>query len=141
MEIIAVNENNKEEVVNFLKNISLVHDINEEVVMNGEYVLDGEIVGLLSFEEFNRIGLVRYFIFKKEVKEKVILELFRRVVEKAARKGIRSLLSLVVKKEAVAVFKGLGFHEIAKGDVYIDETMLNQTKFKEAFVLKYDIPK
>ncbi|GEM_PF-787235 len=141
MEIIAVNENNKEEVVNFLKNISLVHDINEEVVMNGEYVLDGEIVGLLSFEEFNRIGLVRYFIFKKEVKEKVILELFRRVVEKAARKGIRSLLSLVVKKEAVAVFKGLGFHEIAKDDVYIDETMLNQTKFKEAFVLKYDIPK
>lgn len=141
MEIIAVNENNKEEVVNFLKNISLVHDINEEVVMNGEYVLDGEIVGLLSFEEFNRIGLVRYFIFKKEVKEKVILELFRRVVEKAARKGIRSLLSLVVKKEAVAVFKGLGFYEIAKDDVYIDETMLNQTKFKEAFVLKYDIPK
>ncbi|HHZ11814.1 MAG TPA: hypothetical protein GYA05_03760 [Acholeplasmataceae bacterium] len=141
MEIIAVNENNKEEVVNFLKNISLVHDINEEVVMNGEYVLDGEIVGLLSFEEFNRIGLVRYFIFKKEVKEKVILELFRRVVEKAARKGIRSLLSLVVKKEAASVFKGLGFHEIAKDDVYIDETMLNQTKFKEAFVLKYDIPK
>ena len=141
MDIIAVDANNKEEVLNFLKNISLVHDINEEVVMNGEYVLDGEIVGLLSFEEFNHFGLIRYFIFRKEVKEKIIYELFNKIVQKASKKGIKSLLSLVVKKDAVAVFKGLGFYEINKEDVYIEETVLHQTKFKDAFVLKYDIQK
>ena len=88
MDIIAVDANNKEEVLNFLKNISLVHDINEEVVMNGEYVLDGEIVGLLSFEEFNHFGLIRYFIFRKEVKEKSFtnssIKLYRKLQKRAS---------------------------------------------------------
>lgn len=141
MEIISVDQNNKENVINFLRDISLIHDINEDVVMNGEYVIDGEIVGLLSFEEFNRFGLIRYFIFRKEVKEEVIFELFKKIIEKASKKGITALLSLVVKKDAVDIFKSLGFYEIDKDDVFIEETLINQTKFKDAFVLKYDIQK
>lgn len=141
MEIISVDQNNKENVINFLRDISLIHDINEDVVMNGEYVIDGEIVGLLSFEEFNRFGLIRYFIFRKEVKEEVIFELFKKIIEKASKKGITALLSLVVKKDAVDIFKSLGFYEIDKDDVFIEETSINQTKFKDAFVLKYDIQK
>ena len=141
MDIIAVDANNKEEVLNFLKTFPWFTTSTRRWLTNGEYVLDGEIVGLLSFEEFNHFGLIRYFIFRKEVKEKIIYELFNKIVQKASKKGIKSLLSLVVKKDAVAVFKGLGFYEIDKEDVYIEETVLHQTKFKDAFVLKYDIQK
>lgn len=139
MEIISVNEENKNKVMDFLREISLINDVNEEVVMNGEFVLDKEIVGLLSFEEFNRFGLIRYFIFKKAVSEELVLELFKKIINKAKEKNVEILITLVVKKEAIDIFKGLGFYEIDKEDVYIEETNILDTKFKDANVLKYDI--
>lgn len=53
MEIISVNEENKNDVAEFLKEVSLIGDINEEALMNGEFVYDKQIIGTLSFEEFN----------------------------------------------------------------------------------------
>jgi citrate lyase synthetase len=141
MRIVSVNEENKENVLDFLKNFSLLNEINQDVIMNGEFVLDEEIVGLLSFEEFNDLGLIRYFIFRKAVSEEVVLELFRRIIHKAQKKHLHSLITLVVKKEAIDIFKSLGFYELAKEDVYIEETNIESTKFKDAFVLKYDIEK
>lgn len=139
MEIISVNEENKKQVLDFLKDIQLVQDVNEAVVLNGEFLLDNEIVGLLSFEEFNRIALIRYFIFKKAVSEQVILDLFKKIIVKASRKQVEALITLVVKKEAIDIFKGLGFYEIDRDDVYIEETNILDTKFRDAYVLKYDI--
>ncbi|NLD26039.1 MAG: hypothetical protein GX661_01615 [Acholeplasmataceae bacterium] len=141
MKIVSVNDENKETVLNFLKDFSLLNEINQDVIMNGEFVLDEEIVGLLSFEEFNNLGLIRYFIFRKAVSEDVVLELFRRIILKAQKKKLNSLITLVVKKEAIDIFKGLGFYELDKEDVYIEETNIEATKFKDAFVLKYDIEK
>jgi len=139
VDIISVNEENKSDVLEFLKEISLINDVNEEVVMNGEFVLDNEIIGLLSFEEFNTLGLIRYFIFKKAVNENIVMRLFTNIISKARDKNVKSLITLVIKKEAIDVFKSLGFYEIEKEDVYIEETNIMDTKFKDAYVLKYDI--
>lgn len=139
MEIISVDQDNKEKVVNFLREISLVHEINEEVIMNGEFVYDEEITGLLSFEEFNKLGLIRYFIFRKVVGEEIILELFKKIITKAKARGIKALITLVVKKDAIDIFKSLGFYEIDQDDVFIEETAIKSTKFKDAYVLKYDL--
>lgn len=139
MEIISVDQDNKEKVLNFLREISLIHEINEDVIMNGEFVYDEDIIGLLSFEEFNKLGLIRYFIFRKVVGEEIILELFKKIIAKAKTRGINSLVTLVVKKDAIDIFKSLGFYEIDKDDVFIEETTIKNTKFKNAYVLKYDI--
>lgn len=139
MEIISVDQDNKEKVLNFLREISLIHEINEDVIMNGEFVYDEDIIGLLSFEEFNKLGLIRYFIFRKVVGEEIILELFKKIIAKAKTRGINSLVTLVVKKDAIDIFKSLGFYEIDKDDVFIEETAIKNTKFKNAYVLKYDI--
>lgn len=139
MEIISVDQENKEKVLNFLREISLIHEINEDVIMNGEFVYDEDIIGLLSFEEFNKLGLIRYFIFRKVVGEEIILELFKKIIAKAKTRGINSLVTLVVKKDAIDIFKSLGFYEIDKDDVFIEETAIKNTKFKNAYVLKYDI--
>ncbi|MCK9536145.1 MAG: hypothetical protein M0R05_00930 [Bacilli bacterium] len=139
MEIVSVDDNNKSNVIEFLKEISLVSDINEEVVMNGEFVYDNQVVGMLSFEEFNNNGLVRYFIFRQSITDDLVYQLFNRIVDKAKGKGIKSLIAIVVKREAKLIFKRIGFYEISNNDVYIEEINLNDTKFKDAVVLKYDI--
>ena len=80
-----------------------------------------------------------YFIFRQPINDEVVLELFDRITRKARNKQIKSLIAIVVKREARAVFKRIGFYEIVSDDVYIDEVNLNETKFKNAVVLKYDL--
>lgn len=139
MEIISVNEENKNDVAEFLKEVSLIGDINEEALMNGEFVYDKQIIGTLSFEEFNDNALIRYFIFRQLITDDLIMELFKKIVNKAKKKAVKHLIAIVVKKEARIIFKRIGFYEIENNDVYIDEVNLNDTKFKNAVVLKYDI--
>lgn len=141
MEIISVNEENINDVINFLNELAVINDINYEVVQNGEFVLEDKIIGLLSFEQFNKKGLIRYFIFKKVVPSALILTLFDKIVEKAKIKSIDALITMVVKKEAIEIFKELGFHNIDKEDVYIEEMNIMDSKFKDAVVLKYEIEK
>jgi hypothetical protein len=139
LEIISVNEENKNDVAEFLKEVSLIGDINEEALMNGEFVYDKQIIGTLSFEEFNDNALIRYFIFRQSITDDLIMELFKKIVNKAKKKAVKHLIAIVVKKEARIIFKHIGFYEIENNDVYIDEVNLNDTKFKNAVVLKYDI--
>ena len=139
MEIISVNEENKNDVAEFLKEVSLIGDINEEALMNGEFVYDKQIIGTLSFEEFNDNALIRYFIFRQSITDDLIMELFKKIVNKAKKKAVKHLIAIVVKKEARIIFKHIGFYEIENNDVYIDEVNLNDTKFKNAVVLNYDI--
>lgn len=138
MEIKKVNDENINEVVSFLESLLVIKDINVSVVFNGSFVVDeDEIIGFLSFEEFNDIGLIRYFVFKKIVPKKVIEELFQRVCENAKEKSINVLITMVVKDDAIKVFKDLGFEIADKNDVYIDEINIKETKFKDAIILKY----
>ena len=139
LEIISVNEENKNDVAEFLKEVSLIGDINEEALMNGEFVYDKQIIGTLSFEEFNDNALIRYFIFRQLITDDLIMELFKKIVNKAKKKAVKHLIAIVVKKEARIIFKHIGFYEIENNDVYIDEVNLNDTKYKNAVVLKYDI--
>lgn len=139
LEIISVNEENKNDVAEFLKEVSLIGDINEEALMNGEFVYDKQIIGTLSFEEFNDNALIRYFIFRQSITDDLIMELFKKIVNKAKKKAVKHLIAIVVKKEARIIFKHIGFYEIENNDVYIDEVNLNDTKYKNAVVLKYDI--
>lgn len=139
MEIINVDNTNLDEITNFLESLEIIKDINKEVVLNGEYVYDGEIIGFLSFEEFNNLGLIRYFVFKKIVDPKIIKDLFNRICDKAVNKKIDSLITLVVKEEAISVFRELGFTIANKSEVYIEEININDTRFKDAIVLKYNL--
>lgn len=137
MEIRSVNDDNLDSVISFLEKLLVIKDINKTVVLNGELVFEDEVIGFLSFEEFNRIGLVRYFVFKKIVPKSVITELFLKVANKAKEKGIDVLITMVVKDEAIHIFKDLGFELVDINDVYIDEVNIKDTKFKDAIVLKY----
>ena len=140
MEVRKVTQDNLEEMIEFLESLSIIKDINKEVVLNGEYVHDSEeIIGFLSFEEFSKIGLIRYFVFKKIVSEEIIKELFSNICFKAKEQGLNSLITMVVKEDAVIVFKELGFDIADKDDVFIEEINIKDTRFKDAIILKYPL--
>lgn len=140
MDIKSVNNDNIKNVSDFLNGLNVINDLNEEVVANGEFILEeGEILGFLSYEVFNNIGLIRYFIFKNNVDIKMIDELFYNIKTKALKNDLDFLLSMVVKEEAIDVFTKLGFEMVEKKNCILDEVCITNTKFKEANILKYKL--
>ena len=127
-------------MIEFLDSLSIIKDINKEVVLNGEYVEDEEeVIGFLSFEEFSKIGLIRYFVFKKIVSEEIIKKLFSNICDKAKEKELNALITMVVKEDAVSVFKELGFEIADKDEVFIEEINIKETRFRDAIILKYPL--
>lgn len=139
MEIKSVDKDNLEEITSFLENLGIIKELNSNVVLNGEYVYDEEVIGFLSFEEFNKIGLIRYFVFKKVVDKKIINKLFYEITKKAKARKLEFLITLVVKEEAINIFKELGFELADSNDVFIEEVNIKDTRFKDAITLKYEL--
>lgn len=140
LEIVKVNNDNEKRLLEFIENLTLIKDVDINIVRNASFVLDeDEIIGVLSFEVFSKIGLIRYFIFKRAVEEKVVFDLLDSVVETAKKSGILFLTTIVTKENIAHLFKELGFSEIDSSNVYIDETNLLETKYKGSHVLNYKI--
>lgn len=140
MEIISVNNDNYNIVLNFLVSIASIKDIDEEVVKKASIIKNNDdIIGVLSYEKFGYVALIRYFVFKKVVSEEIINDLLDEIIKKAKREDIKILVTLVVKQEIIDVFKNLGFKVIEKQSMFLDEVCLLDTKFKDSIVLKYDI--
>lgn len=140
LEIVKVNNDNEKRLLEFIENLTLIKDVDINIVRNASFVLDeDEIIGVLSFEVFSKIGLIRYFIFKRAVEEKVVFDLLDSVVETAKKSGILFLTTIVTKENIAYLFKELGFSEIDSSNVYIDETSLLETKYKGSHVLNYKI--
>lgn len=140
MEIISVNNDNYNIVLNFLVSIASIKDIDEEVVKKASIIKNNDdIIGVLSYEKFGFVALIRYFVFKKVVSEEIINDLLDEIIKKAKREDIKTLVTLVVKQEIIDVFRNLGFRVIEKQSIFLDEVCLLDTKFKDSIVLKYDI--
>ena len=140
MEIVKVNKENEKRLLELIENLTLIKDVDIDIVRNASFVLDeNEIIGVLSFEAFSNIGLIRYFIFKRAVEEKVVFDLLDSVIETAKESGIVFLTTIVTKENIAYLFKELGFSEFDSSNVYIDETNLLETKYKGSYVLNYKI--
>lgn len=138
MEIVDVNELNITKAETFLKGI--VEKVDEKVLENASLLIDnGKIIGMMSFECFGKLALIRYFVFTKMIDEKNLYNLFNNVITKAKKKNIHKVLSFVENEDTIPLFAYLGFTEIDKKYVFIDERNIMKTDSKDAIVYCYQI--
>lgn len=137
MKILKVDENSKEIVLDFISEAIDVKDIDINIVKNASYVLDNEkIIGVLSYEKFTDIGLIRYFIFKERVPLGLVIALLENVKQSAKEDNITSLLTIITNDSIKNIFEDLGFDNLEASDVYIDEVNFLNSKYKNAQILK-----
>jgi N-acetylglutamate synthase-like GNAT family acetyltransferase len=109
------------DVENFLKSVPGIK-IDVDVVMNASLLMnEGEITGIISFECFGTTGLIRYFIFKKMIDEETLEKLFNNLLIKAKEKDLTKIIAFVSNEETIPIFSFLGFTEVDKKQVYIEE--------------------
>lgn len=140
MQVENINESNAEIIRNFIKRVPTIKEIDEDVLKNIVVLKDDiSIKGIISYETYIDLGLIRYFIFQKDVSFKDLKELFNVLLEKAKKENIKILLSVVDQKELLEFFNNLGFIPYSVDDIYIDETSLGNTVYKNAQGMLYYI--
>ena len=138
MKILKVNDKSEKIIQEFIQETIQINDIDLDVVKNASYLKkDEDIIGVLSFEKFSKIGLIRYFIFKETVPMGIVFALLESVKETAIKEGLNILSTIVKKESIISLFKELGFQEASSDDVYIDETNILDSEYKDSKVLNY----
>lgn len=138
MKILKVNDESEKIIQEFIQETIQINDIDLDVVKNASYLKkDEDIIGVLSFEKFSQIGLIRYFIFKETVPMGIVFALLESVKETAIKEGLNILSTIVKKESIISLFKELGFQEVSSDDVYIDEINILDSEYKDSKVLNY----
>ena len=131
-EIKKVNESDFELIKSFLFEVPAIDSIDDEVLKNASVLyLDEQIYGIISYELFFNYALIRYFVFKRNVDEMVVKELFESLEENVNKKDIEYIFSLVNQGDIYNLFASLDFKEISKDDIFIEEQNFENSKFKD----------
>lgn len=131
-EIKKTDELNIDNVRSFLLEVPQIEAIDEEVLANASVLyLDGKINGVISYELFFNYALIRYFVFKRNVDEMIVKELFNSLEKSVDERDIEYIFSLVNQADIYSLFASLNFKEINKEDIFIEEQPFHNSKFKD----------
>lgn len=133
-----INENNKNIVLTFIKKIPTIEAIEEDILENIVLIRnEKEVLGIISYEKYSDKGLIRYFIFQKDVAYEKLEMLFKTMKENSKKDGIKCLVTVIEEKELVTFFNKLGFTNIDTNKIYLFETSLVDTIYNKAIVMIY----
>ena len=140
LQVININEELKKEIINFLSNISSVREIDEDIISSGVALLDdNQVKGYITYEKFCEYGLIRYFIFQKNLPSSFITDMFSSLVLRAKNDEIESFISIGKTQEVIDLFNELAFYQIEQDNFLINGQNLRGTELEGAKVLKFDI--
>ncbi len=131
-EIKHANIENLDSIKSFLFEVPAIESIDEDVLKNASVLyLNDKIYGVISYELFFNYALIRYFVFKRNVDEMVVKELFDSIERSINKKEIDYIFSLVNQQDIYDLFTSLDFKEINKEDIFIEEQNYQNSKFKD----------
>ncbi len=140
LQVININEDLKKDIIQFLLNINSVTEIDEEILTNGVAILDENLVkGYITYEKFCEYGLIRYFIFQKNLSPTLINDMFLALINKAKADEIESFVSIGKTEEVISLFQSLAFYQIDQDNFLINGQNIKGTELEDAQILKFDI--
>jgi hypothetical protein len=135
MRIEEISTNNSKMAYDFLESVPSIDKIDDKILKNAVLAIDNnKIIGCVSFEEYDSIGLIRYFVFKKALSNEFLNSLIDKLEENALKSNIDKLVCIADNKQIEDLFIGLGFY-LVEEKVYINEEMIEKTSFKNSRLL------
>lgn len=133
MKVIKYNENLKEKLIELLSSINNLV-VEDEVIKNCSILLNDneDIVGLISYEQFGSVGLIRYFIYKKSIEIKYLVQLYQDLEQTLRHNNVKKILGIVNSSDIKNVFSKIGFEFIDSNDVFFEETVLSKSMYKNS---------
>lgn len=126
-------------VYDFLKSVPSINNIDERILKNASILFDDEkVIGCISFEEYDSIGLVRYFVFKKNLSVLVLNKMLDNLVKNAKGRSLLKLVCVADNDQIEELFKELDFELITKR-IYLNEEIIKNTIFGKSKMLLKNI--
>ena len=131
MRVEEVNVNNSKLAYEFLSGVPSIDKIDEKILANAVLAYDSnKIIGCISFVEYDYIGLIRYFVFRKAMPNDLLNSLVDKLEENAIRLKLDKLVCIADSKQIEELFISLGF-ELVEENVYINEELLEEPYITE----------
>ena len=141
LQVININEELKKEIINFLSNISSVTEIDEDIISSGVALLDdNQVKGYITYEKFCEYGLIRYFIFQKNLPSSFITDMFSSLVLRAKNDEIESFISIGKTQEVIDLFNELAFYQIEQDNFLINGQKLRGTELEAVSYTHLTLP-
>lgn len=140
MDIRHINEYDYNLVKDFLLSVKTIKDIDEDVLKNAMIVVDNnDILGAVSYEKFGISGLIRYFVFKRNLTNDTVVSLFKMLEETAYDDYIKDIYCVVNNGAIEELFNELGFLKEKYKMLFIDESDFDLEGNSHAFIMKRQI--
>lgn len=140
MDIRHINEYDYNLVKDFLLSVKTIKDIDEDVLKNAMIVVDNnDILGAVSYEKFGISGLIRYFVFKRNLTNDTVVSLFKMLEETAYDDYIKDIYCVVNNGPIEELFNELGFLKEKYKMLFIDESDFDLEGNSNAFIMKRQI--
>lgn len=117
-------------VCEFVKRASGIETVNEEIIAHSVLIKnDEEVTGMVSYEKFDGLGIIRYFIYNHQINPDLLVNMFFELYASAKAAGINQLISMANQPYAYQLFELLGFIEVKKptnlgeSDLFKDDQM------------------
>lgn len=132
MRTTKINDELMNMVINLLKNVNGL-TIENEILNNCHILLNDkeDIEGTISYEKYDKIAIIRYFVFKRNVSFDDLLLLYQSLGNELIDINIDNSLAIINSNEVKEVFEYLGFKKIDKNKVFFDETQFIKTNYKD----------
>ena len=131
----CVMDSNFKLVHDFLLGVSSIDSIDDRILKNAVIALENDkIVGCISFEEYDRFGLIRYFVFKKILSNDFLDVLISKLVINAGIMDLKKLICVADSEQIFDLFINLGFEQI-NNQIFINEDKLENTSFNKSKLL------
>lgn len=132
MRTTKINDELMNMVINLLKNVNGL-TIENEILNNCHILLNDkeDIEGTISYEKYDKIAIIRYFVFKRNVSFDDLLLLYQSLENELIDINIDNSLAIINSNEVKEVFEYLGFKKIDKNKVFFDETQFIKTNYKD----------
>lgn len=139
LQIVNVDENNYSNAYNFLKTVPSISAVDDSILKNGVIIFDDDkVIGSISFETYDHLGLVRYFVFKKNLSRNILVDLMNKLEETAKSIDIVKLVCVADNSQIEDLFLELGFSKLNK-KIYINEEVVTDTNFSSSNFLYKNI--
>lgn len=126
-------------VYDFLKSVPSINNVDERILKNASILFDDEkVIGCISFEEYDSIGLVRYFVFKKNLSVLILNKMLDNLVKNAKGRSLLKLVCVADNDQIEELFKELDFELITKR-IYLNEEIIKNTIFGKSKMLLKNI--
>lgn len=138
-EIQNVNETNFQQAFNFLNSVPSIAAIDNEILKNGVIVfLQNKVIASISFEIFDNVGLIRYFVFKRDLDNIVLNHLLDALTDNAIKMNIKKLICVADNEQIEDLFKEFNFKTLDK-KIFINEEEVSKSNFSNSNFLFKDI--